>query len=276
MSPVDSRGFHAPVPIDPFLFSESEGGSEAFAERHLSPAPSLDYPNSPLLRFDQLYPSSAASERQGQYEGGANGRPNYPIPSVGIDSQRTMAHDPRYTSANIINRNIAVDSIRYNSEQRDGHLQGNIGALESRRDPLNTPISPRCEYNLQFGGNPEMSTPMRQKSSYSPAQGASSPGSGQYSPFSGVFRSPEQARNYRRTATRCNRKPYRPPESDPTIQDISNNRETHVRRIYEAMINGDQAQDNPNSIAMRRWVQAAHYDSTMVSEALSNTMPNSY
>lgn len=51
---------------------------------------------------------------------------------------------------------------------------------------------------------------------------------------------------------------------DPTLAPIENNRAAVVQRIYDAMISANMARDNPGSVAMRRWVSSAYYDSSLV------------
>ncbi|KAF2703660.1 hypothetical protein K504DRAFT_391895, partial [Pleomassaria siparia CBS 279.74] len=90
-----------------------------------------------------------------------------------------------------------------------------------------------------------------------------------YAPFQGMFGDSEAARNFRKDALRVDKKPYRPPDSDPTIWKIESERSHHVKSIYEAMIRSDVAKDNPKSNAMRRWVEDPFYDSPLV-EAYSH------
>ncbi|KAF2272966.1 uncharacterized protein EI97DRAFT_384441, partial [Westerdykella ornata] len=89
-------------------------------------------------------------------------------------------------------------------------------------------------------------------------------GSTHYAPFAGIFPDSKSARDYRIVATRFDRKPYRPPSSDPSIEALRNDRHAQVKRIYDAMTRSDAAKDNVNSIAMRRWAHAAFYASEMV------------
>ncbi|KAF2659133.1 hypothetical protein K491DRAFT_591715, partial [Lophiostoma macrostomum CBS 122681] len=102
-----------------------------------------------------------------------------------------------------------------------------------------------------------------QQASYPPPHAEPSP-SGTYASFSGAFRDQASASRYRKAATRFNRQPYRSPQSDFSIQELINNRQNHVKRIYDAMIRPDAAKDNGNSIAMRRWVHQAFYSSELV------------
>ncbi|KAJ4379894.1 hypothetical protein N0V86_005078 [Didymella sp. IMI 355093] len=71
-------------------------------------------------------------------------------------------------------------------------------------------------------------------------------------------------RAHRHMSTRFGRQPYIPPEDDHTIEEVERDRNLNVGRIYNAMICGDQAQDNTGSIAMKRWVTGAHYKSDLV------------
>lgn len=64
--------------------------------------------------------------------------------------------------------------------------------------------------------------------------------------------------------TRFGRQPYIHPEDDPTIIEIEKNRGQEVGRIYDAMTRADRARDNVNSIAMKRWVNCAHYKTDLV------------
>lgn len=85
-----------------------------------------------------------------------------------------------------------------------------------------------------------------------------------YDTYVGRFNSPAQASHYRKQATRFNREPYRHPDSDETIAEIERDRAVHVQRIYNAMTNGESARDNKGSIAMKRWVHGAYYESSLV------------
>ena len=53
-------------------------------------------------------------------------------------------------------------------------------------------------------------------------------------------------------------------KKDPSIADIEADRHLHVGRIYNAMVRGDIAGDNPKSVAMKRWVREPHYPSDLV------------
>ncbi|XPS76643.1 hypothetical protein M3J09_008691 [Ascochyta lentis] len=85
-----------------------------------------------------------------------------------------------------------------------------------------------------------------------------------YGPYCSFFLSSDAARDHRHLSTRFGRQPYISPKEDPTIIEIENDRQYQVGRIYDAMTRGDRAQDNTNSIAMKRWVNGAHYKSDLV------------
>ena len=86
----------------------------------------------------------------------------------------------------------------------------------------------------------------------------------QFSPYRGLFLTSEKAREHRHFCTRFGRQPYINPEDDSTIVEVEKHRQYHVGRIYDAMTRGDRALDNANSIAMKRWVNGAHYKSDLV------------
>lgn len=94
-------------------------------------------------------------------------------------------------------------------------------------------------------------------------QGTSSSSSA-YAPFQYHFHDSESARRFREQATRFDRIPYRPPDEDPSIHYVRQNRQHYVKRIYDAMTRADAAKDNAHSIAMRRWVENPAYDSKLV------------
>ncbi|OAG10253.1 uncharacterized protein CC84DRAFT_475903 [Paraphaeosphaeria sporulosa] len=85
-----------------------------------------------------------------------------------------------------------------------------------------------------------------------------------YGPFKARFSSSESASQHRKEATRFDRKPYRSPDTDYTISEVEKDRLYHVERVYNAMTCGDAARDNKGSIAMKRWVHGAYYESTLV------------
>jgi hypothetical protein len=85
-----------------------------------------------------------------------------------------------------------------------------------------------------------------------------------YAPYCGLFLDSNAARDHRHLSTRFGRQPYIDPEDDSSIAEVESNRSYQVGRIYKAMIRGDRAQDNPGSMALKRWVECAHYKPDLV------------
>ena len=85
-----------------------------------------------------------------------------------------------------------------------------------------------------------------------------------YRPYQRLFDSTEKASQYRKAATRFDRKSYRTPDTADTIAEVQRDRMHNVERIYNAMTRGDAARDNENSIAMKRWVKNAYYKPELV------------
>ncbi|KAF2205444.1 hypothetical protein GQ43DRAFT_428042 [Delitschia confertaspora ATCC 74209] len=79
-----------------------------------------------------------------------------------------------------------------------------------------------------------------------------------YPAYHDFFRSPEEARVYRRQRSQTGT-PYIAPASDPTFMDLKANRDRYVRLVYMAMVRGDKAKDNLNSLARKRWVVSQHH-----------------
>ncbi|KAF2020106.1 hypothetical protein BU24DRAFT_477249 [Aaosphaeria arxii CBS 175.79] len=145
-------------------------------------------------------------------------------------------------------------------------FQATTQSLEHARDPAN--LFSNLHIKQRVGpSNSDQQLVSRMSSSPQPPFIASH--SRGYSKFRGTFQSSDHARQYRKIALRFDRKPYQYPDVDETIHDLVRNRQYHIKRIYDAMVRPDVAQDNPGSIAMRRWVHNAYYDSDMV-EAFSN------
>jgi hypothetical protein len=85
-----------------------------------------------------------------------------------------------------------------------------------------------------------------------------------YEPFRRRFNNSGDAKEYRHTRMRFNREPWRDPANDPTIEMVERDRDINVERIYNAMICGDHARDNPKSTARKRWIEEPHYQSDLV------------
>ncbi|KAF1362854.1 hypothetical protein EJ07DRAFT_105728, partial [Lizonia empirigonia] len=97
-------------------------------------------------------------------------------------------------------------------------------------------------------------------SSIEPSEVRSTP----YGSYQGLFLDSDAARDHRHVSTRFGREPYIHPDDNPSIKEVENNRRYEVGRIYDAMTRGDRARDNANSIAMKRWVNCAHYKCDLV------------
>jgi hypothetical protein len=119
------------------------------------------------------------------------------------------------------------------------------------------------KYCRSFSAAARSSVPMQPQH---PAQNLSAKSARQtrYGPFSSRFPGSDDAKRHRHLNTRFNRQPYILPSQDLTIRSIEAERERHVERIYNAMTSGDAARDNSGSIAMKRWVHAAHYQANLV------------
>lgn len=85
-----------------------------------------------------------------------------------------------------------------------------------------------------------------------------------YGSFGRYFHDRDAAKQYRRSHAPWARQPFREPHTDPTIAEIENDRQTHVERIYNAMIRRDHFRDNVGVAAWKRWVAEAHYPSRLV------------
>jgi len=57
----------------------------------------------------------------------------------------------------------------------------------------------------------------------------------------------------------------RDPATGPTIELVERERDRNrnVERIYNAMVSGDHARDNPKSTARKRWIEEPHYQSDL-------------
>lgn len=85
-----------------------------------------------------------------------------------------------------------------------------------------------------------------------------------YGAYRGLFLDSNAARDHRHLCTRFGRQPYIHPEDDSSINEVARERLHHVGRIYDAMVRGDRALDNRNSIAVKRWVICAHYKADVI------------
>ena len=196
----------------------------------------------------------------------ANDFNQYQVPNVGFGPEETFTCDaqhiptaPRFVDRNVISFPRVIEKY---AEASRSDRQG----LEGKRRLTQTSLG--YQYNappisLAHPGN--TAADIMQSSPYLRSSSLQTDArSSQYRPFRGSFGGSEMARDYRKTATRFNRKPYRHPETDSSISEIENDRSFHVERIYNAMTRSDAARDNGGSIAMKRWVHSAYYDSDLV------------
>ena len=161
-------------------------------------------------------------------------------------------------------RSISQVSRQYSAQKHD-EIPGANYPMQSHAD--SSPYNLQHPYYLEVSGvldRMEISVHQQRDTK----QRHHDPNS-KYGPYTGQFDSTESASQYRKQATRFNRKPYRPPDTDDTIAEVERNRKYHVERIYNAMTRGDAARDNKGSIAMKRWVHGAYYKADLV-EAYSH------
>jgi hypothetical protein len=233
---------------------------------------------SDIFEFSDYY--GAADD--GQYKTTTNDAPEYRIPHFGTGSPGTIQYDQQ--NASVLPRFAARNANAAHSPRGTANSVdfSNVAAqrLETYRGRSQPPSEPQTQYNaspppLRSDNNFDVRPPLMHSSAYSPLSYSnvnatfthvsnSSPISQHYTPFQGLFSSCEDARRYRKDATRFDRTPYRPPDSDHSIDEIAGNESFYVKKIYDAMIRDDAAQDNHNSIAMRRWVHSAFYPAELV------------
>ncbi|OAL45370.1 hypothetical protein IQ07DRAFT_662265 [Pyrenochaeta sp. DS3sAY3a] len=112
-------------------------------------------------------------------------------------------------------------------------------------------------------GSVTISTNAQSKAAKVQSSGATNPNAQPvYQQFKGLFTTSSQAKQYRQQ--QMSNRPYQDPMLDPTLAPIENNRAAVVQQIYNAMISAHMARDNQGSVAMRRWVSSAYYDSSLV------------
>lgn len=192
-----------------------------------------------------------------------NDGPAHSAPTFGNHNNTASMQHPQHTSPppNLNDTNNWSSHRDSTSGPSHSHTQ----LLEGRSKDAQPPSQSHNQYNPQHYPS-QMQTNSMQHSAYTP-NNLSGPPSGavsMYAPFSNAFQDPESARQYRIQATRFERIPHRPPNGDPTIQELIATRPEQIRRIYNAMTRADAAKDNPGSIAMRRWAQDAFYPAHMV------------
>jgi hypothetical protein len=161
------------------------------------------------------------------------------------------------------------DGIPRGSENNSQHPGLSPQDREAQRGTYTYPQQPHSSpYNTHHRSHSafsqrSMTTPMQNPQNPSAEQPEIS--SNQFTPYRGLFNNSTKAKNHRHLVTRFGRQPYVSPANDPSIEEIEKDRQYHVGRIYCAMTRGDRAQDNPGSIAVKRWVHpGAHYKSDLV------------
>lgn len=160
------------------------------------------------------------------------------------------------------------DDFRFdmaNYTERSGSFGANYGTRKPHQHFLCASAAPH--YNTTRESRSVTSqrstvTPMPNPPAASTELSESRPTS--YGCYRGLFLDSDEARDHRHMSTRFGRQPYIHPEDDPSILEIENDRRQQVGRIYDAMIRADRARDNSGSIAMKRWVHAAHYKPDLV------------
>ncbi|KAJ4301758.1 hypothetical protein N0V90_003852 [Kalmusia sp. IMI 367209] len=240
-------------------------GDEAASYSEQLYATSIKKPHSPYWDYhsaagqDSEVPFDFSDLVHDDYEPHTN-NPNpasHAITGTCIDTKRSCSQLPPQI---LPNAGSLQHSVQNYAEVSGASFQDIERSLEPHvAHPLyNLQLAPRTGHT----GSPSLmqKTPYHTSSTPRLAQASAS----KYEPYRAQFNSPEHARTYRKDATRFNRKPYRPPDTDNTIAEVERDRLHHVERIYNAMIRCDVARDNKGSIAMKRWVHGAYYDSNLV------------
>lgn len=198
--------------------------------------------------------------------GDANNSGQSCAPNTSLETERYISEDLK----------SFVPALRFLSSDKSGILGGNgndigpsIRSVELVRTddhvPQQTnPQSYRMCHTATSPASPALLSvqdPSYPSSRHKAAQ-TQAAGQSSFAPFSGLFKSSDDAKRHRHTKMRFDRSAYN--ESDPTIADIEADRPRHVERIYNAMVRGDVARDNYKSVAMKRWVREPHYPPDLV------------
>jgi hypothetical protein len=177
---------------------------------------------------------------------------SYAVPKPGIGLESSVSQPPQQRFPN--DEDLLRDVDKYAEASRlDYREQARVARLPYTIQPFASPDT--LEHSSIMN-----SFPCYTKDTPQPMQHSSS----KYEPYRARFDSSESASKHRKEATRFNRKPYRPPDTDYTISKVQRDRLYHVERVYNAMTCSDAARDNKGSIAMKRWVHGAYYDSGLV------------
>jgi hypothetical protein len=177
---------------------------------------------------------------------------NYGVPKPGIGLERTISQSPQQSFPN--DEDLLCDVEKYaEASSLCYREQAHVDRFPYRPQLLDT--SDTREHSSHM-----YTLPCYTKDTPQPVQHLIS----KYEPYRARFDSSESASKHRKEATRFNRSPYRPPDTDYTISEVQRDRLYHVERVYNAMTCGDAARDNKSSIAMKRWVHGAYYNSDLV------------
>ncbi|KAL5456290.1 hypothetical protein PMIN06_003955 [Paraphaeosphaeria minitans] len=177
---------------------------------------------------------------------------SYAVSNTGISPEKSISQAPQET---FLDDEVLPRSVeKYDEASSLGYReQAPVSRLSYNRQPVAHSVAP------------ELSSHMYTTSYYTKHTPEPAPTSNtKYSPFKARFPTSESASKHRKEATRFDRQPYRPPDTDHTIAEIERDRLYHIERVYNAMTCGDGARDNKGSIAMKRWVHGAYYDSSLV------------
>jgi hypothetical protein len=212
------------------------------------------------------HPSSRDPFRH-QYRG-AN---TFEVPIIGTDAERTHTYDQHTTvDVPVFDDWDSYDfPLPHDAEWYGEGVRNDFGDREEGKRDASRLLSSECFHNIpSHADSSYLVQSQRAATTSSIFSSAKNPpcrtGTTMWMPFQGTFDTSESARNFRKTALRFDRQPYRPPDSDPTIWQIESERERWTKSIYNAMIRPDAAKDNPKSNAMRRWVEEPFYDSLLV------------
>jgi hypothetical protein len=195
----------------------------------------------------------------------ANITSDWQAPRLGAGDSEAFQRSPPYTSpppclsgytgeATAVSNPVASQADAQPLEDRRGHVQAPSQLLHQYNLPNRTLVSEGQFTAMQPMAHASHGIQHQQTGARNSA----------YDAFGGLFQDAQSARMYRKTQLRFRRKPYRPPDSDPSIYELKNSRQLQVKRIYDAMTRADAAKDNPGSIAMRRWAHSAFYPAEVV------------
>ncbi|KAI4677086.1 uncharacterized protein J4E88_006893 [Alternaria novae-zelandiae] len=241
--------------------SEHEPG-DTFAERHVYTPLDIEG-NRSYLREATHSPQNAGSSHgsrgpPGQRYGHANDFSQSYMSDTGFEAATTVSRDPR----------IAMQTSRFVPHSDNNHLRGVHSYVDltspSCRDSELMSKGPAHAYSIHQRSisreGPSLAPmPSTERSSMAPQAAHQL-----YEPFRGLFNDSGHAKEYRQNKMRFNREPWRDPATDPTIEMVERDRDRNVERIYNAMVSGDHARDNPKSTARKRWIEEPHYQSDLV------------